>query len=45
MDVTWRKLQPDMPIQFFDDRGENIPLRPGLIWIHFVGPSGEVRAI
>jgi SAM-dependent methyltransferase len=43
MDLTWRKLHPDRSIQFFGERGENILLRPGLTWIHFVGPDGEVR--
>lgn len=42
MEIIWRKFDPDMPLQCFDTQGKRVALRPGLTWIHFIGPGGEV---
>lgn len=41
--VTWRKPAPDQPMRFFDERDEEVVLRPGLTWIYVMGPGGELR--
>jgi hypothetical protein len=36
-EIQWRSQGPNLPIQFFDDAGELIPLKPGNTWFHVVG--------
>ncbi|MGA7878787.1 MAG: DUF3048 domain-containing protein [Desulfoferrobacter sp.] len=43
INLTWRKHQPDKPLELFDERNEKIRLRPGLTWIHFLGPDGKIQ--
>ena len=42
LDVFWKVPRNDQPIQFMDQAGEYIPLKPGNSWIVFMGQNSNV---
>jgi len=43
VEAEWRRVASDRPIQYYDDSGESIPLKPGQTWIQLVPPDYEVQ--
>lgn len=42
LDVLWKVPRNDQPIQFVDEAGEHVALKPGNSWIVFMGQSSSV---
>ncbi len=42
---TWKSTRPDVPLQFFDDKGNHLDLQPGTTWINITGYYSKVDQI